>query len=64
MSASGGTIIALAGNYNLSGDYNLDFGGKNLTIRSDTGPSTTRIDCGGVDGRRAFYFHSARGQVH
>jgi len=52
-----GDIVLLAdGTYTGPGNKDLDFGGKRITIRSDSGPTNCIIDCEG-DGR-GFYFHN------
>jgi hypothetical protein len=55
--AAGGDIVLVADDtYVGSGNKNLDFGGKSITVRSENGPSNCIIDCEN-DGR-GFYFHS------
>ncbi|MFH1690209.1 MAG: hypothetical protein ABIE42_08230 [Candidatus Eisenbacteria bacterium] len=58
-------IIELAdGTYNGTGNRDVDFLGKAVTIRSQTGdPADVTIDCGGTEfnSRRAFWFHSGEG---
>ncbi len=43
-----------------SGNRDLDFGGKRITVRSANGPENCTINCGGtsISPHRAFYFHS------
>jgi hypothetical protein len=44
--ASDGDIVVVAdGTYTGLGNKNLDFGGKNITVRSQNGPNNTIIDC-------------------
>ena len=52
----GGTVLVSDGTYTGSGNKNLDFGGKAITVRSENGPHYCIIDCQN-DGR-GFYFHS------
>lgn len=55
--AQNGDIVMVAdGVYTGDGNKNLDFAGKAITVRSETGPDNCIIDCEG-DGRGA-YFHS------
>ncbi|MFH1371215.1 MAG: right-handed parallel beta-helix repeat-containing protein [Planctomycetota bacterium] len=62
--------------YTGTGNRNLDFQGKQITLKSQINPSnpnwniinSTIIDCGGVPGgmstaNRAFYFHSGEGSA-
>lgn len=64
VAAGGDTVIVEDGTYSGTGNRDIDFGGKNLTVQSQNGPATTIIDCGGLpsnDGssdHRGFYFHS------
>ena len=48
------------GTYSGSGNVDLDFGGKNITVQSQHGPAGTVIECGGsaTVAHRGFYFHS------
>jgi len=56
----GGTVIVRDGTYSGPGNMNLDFGGKAITVRSESAnPQACIIDCGGVG--RGFYFHSGEG---
>lgn len=58
-------IIELAdGTFEGTGNRDLDFLGKAITIRSQSGdPTTCTIDCGGdeFDPHRGFWFHSGEG---
>ena len=62
--ANGDTVLVADGTYSGPGNRDIDFGGKNLTVTSVNGPSSTIIDCGGYqtyDGsgnHRGFYLHS------
>ncbi|MBU0640517.1 MAG: right-handed parallel beta-helix repeat-containing protein [Planctomycetes bacterium] len=50
-------VVVLDGLYKGTGNRDLDFGGKAITVRSDSAdPTTCIIDCEGVV--RGFYFHS------
>ena len=61
---SGDTVLVADGTYSGSGNRDIDFHGKNLTVTSQNGPTKTIIDCGGytsTDGsgnHRGFYLHS------
>ena len=52
----GDTVLVADGTYKGSGNKNLDFKGKAITVQSKNGPDSTIIDCEG-DGS-GFYFHS------
>jgi hypothetical protein len=55
-SIDGDTIIVLNGTYAGSGNRDIDFWGRSITVRSENGPEGCVIDCNGVyDG---FYFFS------
>jgi len=54
--SNGDEVVVCDGTYTGDGNKNLDFGGKLITVRSETGPDNCIIDCEG-DGRGA-YFHS------
>ena len=49
-------VLVADGVYTGSGNKNLDFGGKTITIKSENGPYNCTIDC--EDSGRGFYFHS------
>jgi hypothetical protein len=55
-SVSGDEVIVAPGTYTGPGNKNLDFGGKLIKVRSDSGPADCTIDCQN-DGR-AFAFDS------
>ena len=58
-SAAYGDIVEVsAGTYTGDGNWDIDFQGKAITVRSAAGPTRTTIDCGG-GGHRGFYFHRA-----
>ncbi|MHC4118028.1 MAG: right-handed parallel beta-helix repeat-containing protein [Planctomycetota bacterium] len=57
--ASDGDVVQVApGTYSGSGNRNIDFAGKAITVRSRSGPDNTTIDC---TGHRGFYFHTEEG---
>ena len=59
--AYGGDTVQVAdGVYNSTGNRDLDFAGKAITVRSVGGASSCTIDCGGSPGdpHRGFYFHN------
>ncbi|MBN2135027.1 MAG: C10 family peptidase [Acidobacteria bacterium] len=53
---TGNTIKIRAGTYTGTGNKNLDFDGKTITVRGEACPGLTIIDC--EDSGRGFYFHS------
>jgi len=58
--STGDTVLVAAGTYTGSGNRDIDFGGKAITVRSADGPGTTLIDCQGseFERHRGFRFHS------
>jgi parallel beta-helix repeat protein len=54
----GDTVIVKDDTYTGSGNVDLDFGGKAITVRSENGPASCIIDCEETPGTRGFYFHS------
>ncbi len=56
---NGDTVLVLDGTYTGDGNKNLDFGGRNITVRSENGPDNCIIDCEASG--RGFYFHSDEG---
>jgi len=62
---TGAVIEVASGTYTGVGNWDLDFRGKRITVRSANGPQTTIIDCGkptaAIGKRRGFYFHQAEG---
>ena len=57
----GEEVVILDGTYTGEGDRDLNFGGKAITVRSQSDdPATCVIDCQGTEEapRRGFYFHS------
>ncbi len=62
-SAAHGDIVEVsAGTYTGDGNWDIDFRGKAITVRSEAGPSRTTIDCSGHEGHRGFYFHRGERQ--
>ena len=60
--ASGGDIVEVApGTYSGDGNWDIDFRGEAITVRSSDGPDDTIIDCSGSEGHRGFYFHRSEG---
>lgn len=52
-------IIVADGTYTGSGNYDIDFGGKAILLRSANGPENCIINCqNAYPDRRGFYFHS------
>ncbi len=47
---AGDTIVLAAGTYAGAGNRDIEFAGKNLVIRSASGPDSTIVDCGGSTG--------------
>ena len=60
LTLNGDTVIVESGTYTGPGDVDLDFGGKNITVTSQSGPAYTVINCGGssTTDHRGFYLHS------
>ncbi len=54
--SNGDTIEVLPGIYSGTGNFNIDFNGKEIVLQSLKGRDSTIIDCEQLD--RAFYFHS------
>jgi hypothetical protein len=55
------TVLVLQGTYTGTGNKDLDFGGKAITVRSASGdPTSCIIDCEGQG--RGFYFHQGETQ--
>jgi len=62
-SAANGDIVEVsAGTYTGDGNWDIDFRGKAITVRSESGPNRTTIDCSGQEGHRGFYFHRGERQ--
>ncbi|MHC4086950.1 MAG: choice-of-anchor Q domain-containing protein, partial [Planctomycetota bacterium] len=60
----GDTIIVIDGTYTGTGNRDIDFNGKPITLRSENGPQTCIIDCQTYDYpyHRGFYFHNAESE--
>ena len=57
-SINGDIITVLDGTYTGIGNVNIDFHGKAITLKSDSGPENCIIDCENVTDTCGFYFHS------
>jgi len=55
----GDVVIVADGTYSGTGNKNLDFGGRAITVRSENGPKHCIIDC--ENSGRGFYFHRSEG---
>jgi hypothetical protein len=60
VSAHGDTILAADGTYTGTGNRDIDFGGRAITLKSEKGPESCIIDCEGSETaeHRAFHFHN------
>ena len=60
---NGGTVRIADGVYAGLGNRDLDFLGREITVRSENGPNNCIIDCQGTanDRHRGFYFHRNEG---
>jgi hypothetical protein len=59
--ARDGDIIEVApGTYSGAGNWDIDFQGKAVTVRSEAGPEYTVVNCA-TRGHRGFYFHRGEG---
>ena len=56
----GDTVLVANGTYTGAGNYNIDFGGKDLTVKSSGGAANCIIDCQGNTqvSTHGFYLHS------
>lgn len=60
-SARYGDVVEVAPDtYSGDGNWDIDFRGKSIMVRSAAGPAQTIIDCQG-SGHRGFYFHAGEG---
>jgi len=59
-SNDGDTVLVADGTYTGEGNRDIDFLGKEITLRSVNGPKNCIIDCNGteIDPHRGFYFHN------
>jgi len=59
----GDTVLVRAGTWSGDGNRDLDFGGKNVTLSSESGPERTIIECGGSfdETHRGIHFNSGEG---
>lgn len=57
---NGDEVVVADGTYTGTGNRDIDFLGKAITVRSENGPETCIIDCQGTDAdpHRGFYFHT------
>ncbi len=57
----GDTVLVADGTYTGPGNRDIDFGGRDVVLRSVNGPQATTIDCQGTDlePHRGFAFHSS-----
>lgn len=58
LAESGDTVIAAVGTYKGEGNVNIDFKGKNITVKSENGPEATIINCLGTQNTRGFIFQT------
>ncbi len=56
--SDGDTVIVRDGTYSGTGNVNIDFRGKSITVKSENGVSRCKIDCQNLPDTRGFYFHS------
>ncbi|RKU28614.1 hypothetical protein C6497_07585 [Candidatus Poribacteria bacterium] len=52
----GDTVLVAAGTYKGNGNVNLDFKGKQIIVKSESGPAKTRISCSYTPNTRGFSF--------
>jgi hypothetical protein len=57
---NGDTVLVKSGTYAGDGNRDIDFGGKTITLKSESGAAVTVIDCDGTvdEPHRAIYLHS------
>ncbi len=60
--APGDTILLAPGVYSGAGNRDVTFGGKNLVVRSESGPEATIIDCGAGAGEAHYGFYFQNGE--
>ena len=58
--AEGDTVLVAPGTYTGDGNRDIDFGGKNVVLKSSDGAEATIIDCqaSSTDPHRGFHFHN------
>ena len=54
---TGDTVLVADGTYTGEGNRDIDFLGKAITVRSESGPENCIIDCSGIRMSQGFYFH-------
>ncbi|MFZ5980137.1 MAG: SBBP repeat-containing protein [Candidatus Zixiibacteriota bacterium] len=56
----GDTVLVASGTYSGDGNRDLDFGGRNIILMSESGPENTTIDCDGseLEPHRGIYLHN------
>ena len=59
---NGDTVLVANGTYTGTGNRDIDFNGKAITVRSENGAEGCIIDCENIGYHRGFYFHSGEGQ--
>jgi len=62
--SDGDTVLVADGSYLKEGNWDLDFNGKAITVRSENGPEFCIVDIRGYtvnERHRGFYFHSQEG---
>ncbi len=59
--SEGDTVLVASGTHTGDGNRDIDFGGKDIVVISESGPEVTIIDCEGTgtEPHRGFYFHSS-----
>lgn len=60
---NGDTVLVANGTHTGSGNVNLDFKGKAITVRSANGVASCIIDCGSANDTRGFLFYSGEGST-
>jgi len=63
--SEGGSVVVADGLYTGSGNRNIDFKGKPITVRSENGPANCVIDCQGtfVQRQRGFHFQNGENET-
>jgi hypothetical protein len=62
--SNGDVVIVAPGTYTGTGNRDIDFKGKAITVRSENGPNSCIINCDGTyeENHRGFYFNSGEGR--